>query len=351
MKNLFTSIRTLCLVAVMCMVSANALAYEVYDDDGNIMAEGKVVVVEKNATVDNCGVTEGGVLIIKEGKTVTVTTNFYCNNSTIYVYGTLNIQQTTMHEIFRSTVYIMQGGQIIGSYFNVGSTINTNVNPATVGSIKKMDAQIPTADNDYAGWSDYYQRVIYSADKTDFYPLSYYYEDENGTKPIADLNAWKNTCMEKWIALIPVKEAAIAEIDAAIVGVTDETILAIATQYKTDINAAWSEESIAATKTFALAKINALVLIQTARQGIQNTEINSMIDGQVTVIVNATTMEQVTDSKLEAMTIISIFQNGKAEALGTMGEPCENCPAVEVTKGDNTIILYNPESVTFKKTE
>lgn len=44
------------------------------------------------------------------------------------------------------------------------------------------------------------------------------------------------------------------------------------------------------------------------------------------------------------------FEDGQAEALGEMGEPCEDCPSVEVTgQSDNTIKLYNPKSVTFKK--
>ena len=43
-------------------------------------------------------------------------------------------------------------------------------------------------------------------------------------------------------------------------------------------------------------------------------------------------------------------EEGKAEALGEMGEPCEDCPSVEVTgQNDNMIKLYNPKSVTFKK--
>ncbi|MCQ2307495.1 MAG: hypothetical protein MJ000_08025 [Bacteroidales bacterium] len=80
-------------MAVMCMVSANALAYDVYDGSDNIyVAADKILVVEEDATVDNCDINGGGVLIIKEGKTVTVTTNFNCLNSTIYVYDTLNIE-------------------------------------------------------------------------------------------------------------------------------------------------------------------------------------------------------------------------------------------------------------------
>lgn len=196
MKNLFTSIRTLCLVAVMCMVSANALAYDVHDGHGNINVNPeyqpcKILVVDEDVTVDNCNVIDGGVLIIKEGKTVTVTTNFVCDNSTIYVYGTLNIEQTVVnHNIDESTVYIMQGGSLVGSYDSWRSTISTDVAPATVGSIGKVDAQVPTPANSFVGWPDYYQQRIYSTDGEDFYPLSDF-EDAACTQPITDLNAWK----------------------------------------------------------------------------------------------------------------------------------------------------------------
>ncbi|MCQ2304153.1 MAG: hypothetical protein MJZ97_04060 [Bacteroidales bacterium] len=98
------------------------------------------------------------------------------------------------------------------------------------------------------------------------------------------------------------KEAAIAAINAAIEGVTNADIIAIATNAIDAINAATSADVINAIKEQALAAI-----------------------ASAKAIYNS--------------------------ALGEMGEPCEDCPAVEVTKGDNTIILYNPESVTFKKTE
>ena len=45
------------------------------------------------------------------------------------------------------------------------------------------------------------------------------------------------------------------------------------------------------------------------------------------------------------------YARGKSEAFGSMGEPCTDCPSIEVKKGDKTVILYHPESVTFKKTE
>ncbi|MCQ2321684.1 MAG: hypothetical protein MJZ91_10215 [Bacteroidales bacterium] len=244
MKNLFTSIRTLCLVAVMCMVSANALAYDVYDGHGgNIDVSGscKILVFEEDATVYNCEVNDGGVLIIKEGKTVTVTTNFHCFNSTIYVYGTLNIEQTHNLYFFQSTVYIMQGGNLVGSYDVGDNTISTNVDPATVSSIGKVDAQVPTPANSFVGWPDYYQQRIYSTDGTDFYPLGDF-EDAALTKPIADFDAWK-------------------------------------TKYANIYHAAYDA------------------------------------------------------------------------ALGSMGEPCDGCPAVEISDDNTTIKLYNPKKVEFMKNQ
>ena len=236
----------------MCMVSANALAYDVYDpDDNNIDVNPKffpckILVVEEDATVENCIVDGGGVLIIKEGKTVTVTTNFNCQNSTIYVYGTLNIvQAATTHNIFASTVYIMQGGNLVGSYEGFGNTISTNVAPATVGSFGKVDAQVPTPANSFVGWPDYYQQRIYSTDGTDFYPLGDF-EDAACTQPITDLNAWK-------------------------------------TKYSNIYHAG--------------------------------------------------------------------YDAGAAATLGSMGEPCDGCPAVEISDDNTTIKLYNPKKVEFMKNQ
>lgn len=195
MKNLFNSIRTLCLVAVMCMVSANALAYDVYERgdvhvDPSSPVPCKILVVDEDVTVDDCNVRKGGVLIIKEGKTVTVEDNFNFNQGTIYVYGTLNIEQTVNHSIDESTVYIMQGGSLVGNYSSWQSTISTDVDPAAAGSIEKVDAQVPTPANSFVGWPDYYQQRIYSTDGTDFYPLGDF-EDAACTQPITGLDAWK----------------------------------------------------------------------------------------------------------------------------------------------------------------
>ncbi len=157
--------------------------------------------------------------------------------------------------------------------------------------------------------------------------------------------------------LAPYKTDAIEEIDLTIEGVTDENILAVAAAAKDAITDATTLAEIDAIKTFAIAKLTALYHILIARQGIQNAEINSMINDAVNGISNATTTDQITALHSQISTIIGLVQTGRAEgieegraeALGEMGTECTDCPAVEVTKGDKTIKLYNPEKVEFKK--
>ena len=116
----------------------------------------------------------------------------------------------------------------------------------------------------------------------------------------------------------------------------------------------WSEyEDIISLTELDQAKENALDAILTARQGIQNTEINMMINDAVNKINSATKEEQIKDAKLDAMTVIGLFQNGKNEAkeelLGDMAEPCTGCTAVEVTDGTTTVTLYNATNVGYIK--
>ena len=151
------------------------------------------------------------------------------------------------------------------------------------------------------------------------------------------------------------KTKAVTEIDYAIKDVTDEDILTIASQAKTDINAASAEKDVNSFKTFALTKINALVQIQTTRQGIQNEEINSWIDGAFNDIKNGgpDATPGIDEIKDQILTVIKFFKEGKAEAkaelLGDMGEPCTGCTAVEVTDGTTTVTLYKPTSVSYIK--
>ena len=151
------------------------------------------------------------------------------------------------------------------------------------------------------------------------------------------------------------KTAAIEEIEFAIVGVTNTDILGVAEEAKQDINEAATEEVVTSIKTFALTKINALVLIQTARQGIQNTEINKWIDAAFNDILRGgpDATPGIDEIREKIMTVITSVQIGKeegqAEALGAMGTPCTGCTAVEVTDGTTTVTLYNPTNVGYIK--
>ena len=152
------------------------------------------------------------------------------------------------------------------------------------------------------------------------------------------------------------RAAAIDEINAAIEGVTDEDVHAIATTAITDISNATTEDDINSIKTFALTKINAIAAITSASQGIKNAELNAWIDAAIADIKkgrqDATpTIDDIMD---QILYMINLFQDGKAEGkadlLGTMATE-QDGPAVEVSDGTTTVTLYNPKKVNFIKVE
>ena len=122
-------------------------------------------------------------------------------------------------------------------------------------------------------------------------------------------DAWKFTIID---TLSTIKEAAKEEIDTAVEGVTDEDILAIANTAKTNVDNAATVEEVDSIKTQALADLSLAV-------------------------------------KFYNRGYAAGYARGQAEGLGEMGTPCEDCPAVEVTKGTTTIRLYNPDKVEFKR--
>lgn len=114
-----------------------------------------------------------------------------------------------------------------------------------------------------------------------------------------------------------------------------------------DIRSIVSEMELMVAKLKATADINAKVT------GIENSDIIAIANNAKARIEGATTTEEVEAIKNESLAELEIpvkyFKSGKASALGTMGEECEGCPKVEVVKGTDKIILYNPDRVDFKK--
>lgn len=67
----------------------------------------------------------------------------------------------------------------------------------------------------------------------------------------------------------------------------------------------------------------------------------------------ASTVEEVNALRTEYVTgltyAIPAYQAGESEAFGEMGTECDDCPAVDVSKGTKTIRLYAPDKVEFIK--
>ena len=127
---------------------------------------------------------------------------------------------------------------------------------------------------------------------------------------------------------------------------------------------AWNAyEDLIQLTDFDQTKEDALVQIQTAREGIKNTEVNNWIDAAIHDIQsgNQNATPSIDEIKDQILYIINLFQNGKtegleegkaagkAEVLGEMGAECNDCPAVKLTKNGQAVILYAPEKVKIIK--
>ncbi len=100
-------------------------------------------------------------------------------------------------------------------------------------------------------------------------------------------------------------------------------------------------------KNAALAEIRAAMQGETG-----SAYLNELVSVELTNIESATDGNTIETNKSAAIAklnaVISAFQAGKAEAIGDFGTMTDG-PAVRVTKGDRTIILYNPDRVDFIK--
>ena len=252
MKKINSIIRTLCLVALLCLTSENAFAYKIFgsgdylfddiDADSRAMESDKILVVTKNATVNHCNVGAGYALVILPGVTVEVTSDFR-NQGTIYVFGELYCDRAT-YSYNDGTIKII-GGEFWHKELIDWGTIKDDFIPFQLVPVKaptsnengckeyweakidcgddvypmycedenhtkqindldiwkandgkleyksaptKIDGQQPTAEHDFVGWKDYYQQVCTTNTGSDY---NIYFEDEAFTKQIPDLEAWK----------------------------------------------------------------------------------------------------------------------------------------------------------------
>ena len=176
------------------------------------------------------------------------------------------------------------------------------------------------------------------------------------------IDAAKNTALDI-IKLRSVKNDILAAIDSAAEEATTltETDLQAINGYKATVDSATEYDAIVAAKNAAMIIINlrpakdvALAEIEAAIQGESSAILATFVQEQIDAINSATDVTAITDAKDIALQKLNmalpIYNAGKAAAFGEMGEPCEDCPAVDVSKGTKNIRLYNPEKVEFLKT-
>lgn len=176
------------------------------------------------------------------------------------------------------------------------------------------------------------------------------------------IDAAKNTALDI-IKLRSVKNDILAAIDSAAEEATTltETDWQAINGYKATVDSATEYDAIVAAKNAAMTIINlrpakdvALAEIEAAIQGESSAILATFVQEQIDAINSATDVTAITDAKDIALQKLNmalpIYNAGKAAAFGEMGEPCEDCPAVDVSKGTKNIRIYNPEKVEFLKT-
>lgn len=207
---------------------------------------------------------------------------------------------------------------------------------------------------------------------------SYVFDGVDKSIPVyvPDVDAYSNVSWGRFtnfqaINIDDYKQAAIAEIDAAMTGVTlseDEeaaingyinTITGVTTM--SDANLA----TIQNAKNAALAVISqaairparkaALAAIGAAMQGETSDYLTGLVQEYIDIINSTTDKTTINNAKNTALVAlnaaVAAYKAIKAEALGSLGEK-QDGPAVEVIdQDDNSVILYNPKKVNFIKVE
>ena len=105
------------------------------------------------------------------------------------------------------------------------------------------------------------------------------------------------------------------------------------------------KDDMTGIKEAAIAAINAAI------EGVTNEDIIAIATNAINAINEAINVREITIIKEQALAAIASAKAIYNSGLGEMGEPCTDCPAVDVTKGTTTIRLYNPEKVEFRKME
>ena len=195
MKKTNSILRTLCLTAWLCLTAASASAYKVYRPSSGIddllwgYGDDKILVIESQDIIEtrNFEINKGYAIVIKAGTKVYVRESFY-NSGDLYIFGDFVIGPNGKFAINRSNIYIDKNKSSY-TYFddNIFQNDGQMYDHIVYSPRKVAGGSFPVTST--SGWNNYWEQGITCGD--DFYPTGGFFEDANGTKPIADLKAWK----------------------------------------------------------------------------------------------------------------------------------------------------------------
>ena len=357
MKHIKSSFRALCLVALLCMTSGNAMAYDLIQTDEEIdslVANGEhITVLGGNVRIKELILEEGYAVIVLPGAYVAL--NFLDSRGTIYIFGTLNAN---------GAIDFNNSGTIflVGDNSNLYASVSELQPPRRITESEALNRTIkyegkPATETEH-GLKDYWEKGIEF--NGDYCPI-FYYTDEACTSKINNIEKWKEN--GRIIYSLPLyKKEAIEAIDNEIEGMTilTEADMQTINAYKVIINNATEINAIDNAKNDALefihpikVKDTALAAIRAAMQGeTSSAYLTGLVQTHIDIIYSSDKeceIENARDAAIEILNgVIDTYKAIKADVLGTMGTK-QNGPAVVVTKGEKSVTLYGPNNVKFIK--
>ncbi len=359
MKLINLILRALCLVALLCLTSVNAMAYDLIqtNDEKNRLAtnDEHITALGGNVSLSSLYVDVGDAAIILPGASVKIKSKgILDNHGTIYIFGTLDASAAIDFNN-SDIIYLVEGGSLYGAYSDLNPPKNITESAALNKTIKYEGRPVTETEH---GLRDYWEKGIEF--NGDYCPI-FYYTDEACTNKISDIENWKKD--GRIIYSLPLyQKEAIEAIDNEINGMTilTEEDMQIINGYKADINNATEIKEIDKAKNAALefihpkkVKDTALAAIRSAMQGETSAYLTGLVQTYIDIIYNSDDESEIKDAQNAAVKIINgvidTYEAIKADVIGTLGTK-QDGPALIVTDKDGKeIILYNPKSVEYIK--
>ena len=357
MKHIKSSFRALCLVALLCMTSGNAMAYDLIqtnEEIDSLVANGEhITVLGGNVRIKELILEEGYAVIVLPGANVAL--NFLDSRGTIYIFGTLNANGAIDFNNSGTIFLVGDNSNLYASESELNPPRRITESEALNRTIKYEGK--PATETEH-GLKDYWEKGIEF--NGDYCPI-FYYTDEACTSKINNIERWKEN--GRIIYSLPLyKKEAIEAIDNEIRGMTilTEADMQTINGFKDDINKATVITDIDWIKKDALefirpikVKDTALAAIRAAMQGeTSSAYLTGLVQTHINFIYSSNQeweIENARDAAIEILNgVIDTYKAIKADVLGTMGTK-QNGPAVVVTKGEKSVTLYGPDNVKFIK--